>query len=363
MKRQPILADRIAWGSGAVLHALATSRWVDHTVETLQVAKKFVFDTQATQYLAQMVRENPRIIADAQDFAIQPFDKMWVEMPFETYFEVLTNKPSTGSDAVIGYLFEGPVVKVCVAGTADEKERVSLLPFEYVLHRPMRAREEIELAERLGMSRLMLDLWFWGSTAEAFTGKNVLRPDEDLSEQRKEWDKAGLRALRANHTVRVPQLIVEPPVENWASLAEGSAGDLRTIIGLLLFLNRTHDLQVKDDVRSGQGMHGNKLRPFVAHSVIRLRLDPTPRLRKLSAGAGIRHRLHDVRGHFCHDKQARAGCAHGEERQGDFGEFWEEYKPLHWRCSRCAGLRWWRKEHSRGHLEEGMVIQQYEVTR
>jgi hypothetical protein len=74
------------------------------------------------------------------------------------------------------------------------------------------------------------------------------------------------------------------------------------------------------------------------------------------AHSGITKRLHDVRGHFCHDKRARQT---GEQW---CGHDWVEYEPLRWKCERCGGKRWWRNEHQRGDVEKGRsFIQTYEV--
>jgi hypothetical protein len=54
---------------------------------------------------------------------------------------------------------------------------------------------------------------------------------------------------------------------------------------------------------------------------------------------------------------------HGEQLKGDFGEWWIEYEPLRWRCERCGGHRWWRREHSRGTPEVGVVTSEYAVSR
>lgn len=187
--------------------------------------------------------------------------------------------------------------------------------------------------------------------------------------QAHEWDRAGLRALRANHTVRIaPTVPGRTTVYDLAndprsSLINGSGGDLRNIVALLLFLNRTANIQVQSEMPHGEGFISGKLKPLLSHRVIKIKLDPQPRFMRLCAGLGVKRRLHDVRGCFCHDKVAREGCPHGEEHEGDFGDWWEEYEPLRWRCTHCGGKRWWRHEHKRGHGQLGETIQRYEVTK
>lgn len=370
MKREPILADALL-AQGVTGPLLATKKWTAQGLDTLRGCKKFVFDTQAAIWFAQTLRDNPRLIADAQDFAIPPFKQMWVEIPWHAFWSTMTGGiPDPTADKLVGYLYDGPLVRVVAGGKPDSHP--AFLPLEYVLHHPMSDEEQLRLAEQMGVSRLMINMWFWGESAEFFTGKKVV---DENDESLQEWDKAGLRALRDHHSLRFAPLesrFQGHEKEVYQTFIDGSGGDLRNIVSLLLFMNRTRDLHTIRDFAASQGFIGNKLRPWVSHSVISLKLDPAPMLRMLSAGEGIRRRLHDVRGHFCHNKVARGemlgkhgkyGCMHGEMHGGDFGEWWEEYEPLKWECKVCGGHRWWRNEHKRGHMEEGVVVQQYAVTR
>lgn len=377
-RREPLLADLLL---AADRRRMSTAGyWHQRALDTLTLSKKFVLDSQAASYLAQMLREDPRVVADAQDFAVPPFTKMWVEMPFAPFYAGVTGKQTDlFGDRTIGYLFDGPVVKVASHGWSKDSNEwaVGLLPVEYILHRPMSHNEELDLASKVGSSRMGLDLWFWGETASTFTnGENEIphvyleKNGELLNTEanRLGWDKEGLRALRTNHTARLAPMRDKISEQHWLEVMHGSAGDLRNIVALLLFLNRTSDIQTIREVPHGSFMRERQPRPMLAHRVISLKLDPMPRLRTLSAGEGLRRRLHDVKGHYCHDRKARAGCIHGAElragdRFGDFGEWWVEFKPLHWRCNVCNGERWWRKEHERGSREEGLVAAEYAVTR
>ena len=360
MKRRPTLADLVLAQSPLGSSLIAAS-WRNQALDWLRVSKRFVLDESAAVYLGRMVRESPRVIADAQDFAIPPYSQMWVEIPYRSYFSEVTADGGRGllnpeeaiADQRLGYLFNGPSVRVFAE---DNSGSVGVLPVQYALHHPLSVEEQIELAESLGISRVGLDLWFWGSSARHYRGALCDNADDDAHE----WDRAGMRALRDNHGAKLAPLLTT--WSNMKNIAQSSAGDLRTIVALLLFLNRTADITIADEVPRAEGFISRKLRPFLSHRVIKLKLDPMPRLRRLSAGLGIKRRLHDVRGHFCHDRRSREGCPHGEEHAGDFGEWWEEYDVLRWRCTTCGGKRWWRHEHKRGEPKIGEVAQTYEVT-
>ena len=84
-------------------------------------------------------------------------------------------------------------------------------------------------------------------------------------------------------------------------------GELRTIIALLLLLNRpslTHYVARSEPTR---GWIGNKVRPYMAHTVVTIPLDPIPALRQVGTDnddPNLRRR-HRVRGHFVHDRNTR----------------------------------------------------------
>lgn len=362
MKREPTLADRIL-GSDIDIHMIA-GKYHQSRLDSLRMAKRFVLDTAAVRYMAKMLLTSPRIVADAGDYAIPAFDRMWVEFPARPFFEALGYATDDTSDTQIGYLYHGPLVN----SFAATDEGIPLMsPVEYLLHHPMTMEQELAIAESLGTSRVGLDFWFWGDSARAFTGGR-----REVNTEIDTWDTEGMRVLRDSHTARLcpfhPDFLEarrkhneKPPI--LSSLIQGSGGDLRNAVALLLFLNRTADIQYQVDVPMGRGIFRRRVRPLLPYRTVTLKLDPGPRLVKLSAGLGIKRRLHDVRGHFCHDQVARAGCPHGQEYQGDWGEWWVETDVLSWTCQRCHGKRWWRKEHKRGDSKLGEVGHEYQVTR
>ena len=363
--RQPTLADMVL--AMDPKYSAIDQKWCHKSLDQLRTAHKFVLDTQAATYLGEMIHDHPRIIADAQDFAIRPFDLMWVEMPFPPFYYAVSNQRTdpTG-DQTVGYLFVGPTVKVASLSYSTAHGRfVSWFnPIEYVLHRPMSLEEEVRLSTTMKTSRLGLDLWFWGETADNFIPKNCVNGRLVMELESEEWDKVGLRSLRANHTVQIAPTRHPGNSPNPEVTMNGSGGELRNIIAILLFLNRTADVQYVRDVGIGQTIINRKPKPMLPHKVITLKLNPLPRLATLVAGSGIRRRLHDVRGHYCHDKRARAGCQHGTQTFGDWGEWWVEYEPLRWECSECKGHRWWRHEHHRGNSDNGVIKEQvYAVTK
>jgi hypothetical protein len=340
IKREPLLCDKIL---NSKPFSILPKPFVHSTLQGIRLAKRFVLSHDAAHMVAEMVRDMPRVIADAQDFAIPPFDLMWIEFPFRDFWETVTGRSADhDADTRIGYLINGTTVRECMCadGLGADGELAGIMPMEYHLHHPLTAEQEIEFCRRVQVSRITLDNLFWGEQANAF---------------RDDPNKEALRSLRNNHgfTMHSVHALSDPDLFDMVVMRSG--GTLRNLIAILLFLNRTRDLLVTSQVPHQQAMIGLKPGVLLRHSLITLRLNPTPRLLTLVPGQGVWRRLHDVRGHFCHDKRARAAghdwCAHD----------WEETDPLHWQCTKCHGKRWWRHEHKRGHEDKGLVTSEYSV--
>jgi hypothetical protein len=345
-KRTPTLADRLL----AINDYIVVPRRIQEaTQQSLMLAKKFVLSDEATRHMAEIVKGVPRIIADAQDFAIPPFTRMWVEFPINVFNEAVGARTTSeylgekNQDTLVGYLINGPSVRVG-AWSQGLGKTAGFSTFEYMLNHPYKdIQEELRVCKQLGISRGTLDAMFWGSAANTFLA---------------EGDRESLRALRENHSIWPLPLKDEitrekDPADIYAHLLNMAAGELRNIITILLFLNRTQDIQKHFPVPTEQGWVGNKRRAMLSHSVITIDVNPKPRFLEMVAGEGVWRRLHDVRGHFCHNKVAReSGCMHS---------VWEETDHLQWKCPTCQGLRWWRKEHRRGHEDKGTVTSEYNV--
>jgi hypothetical protein len=215
-----------------------------------------------------------------------------------------------------------------------------MMPLSYTLNQPMTIEQELNICQRARTSRLGIDILFWGSSYEK------LSPSER-------------HALRANHGF-----------EHWYAkdvddiitpMFFSAAGDLRNIIALTLFLNRTNEVRFDEQIGPAQGFVHAKVTTLTRHSVVRLKLDPKPLFKKLYGHGGVWRREHDCRGHFCHDKTAR-NSACNTILLGPTHD-WHEYGVNQWRCMTCGGLKWWRKAHRRGHKEKGTVQTEYRVTK
>ena len=348
-----------------------------------------MLDDDATRYAGELVRQAPRVIADAQDFAIPPFERTYIEFNFRTWFRAITGRdPDADGDDRVAYL----IVKNRIRMLSYRKGMpIGIYPMEYELWNPFTLAEELALAQKLQTSRMAFDVFFWGESALQFMsgkwdqvhnhhfdvdGVEPFVPEiRDISggtqgipipgaekihsvsadaetAAAKVWDREGLRAIRANHRFTFYDPRMATP-QMWRVLVGGACGELRNVIAMLLFLNRTKKLHYEREEPTVTRMWKTRPIPLLKHRTITLHVNPVPRLVKLAAGEGIRRRLHDVRGHFCHNEVARSNaCEH----------VWAESREDHlqWRCE-CGGLRWWKREHQRGHADKGIVTADYKV--
>jgi hypothetical protein len=299
-----------------------------------------------------MMWNHPEAIARDIDFAIPPFPQMYIEYPFPEFYETLTPDsikvkdplPLEDQDLDVGYFYDGPRVYVMsrTMGGVNNSHGM-LLPLRFRLNQCFSFAEEQQLARSLARTRLDVDNFLWGSCYYRLMEKG---------------DHAAIRALRERHSCEVwwgKDDIMEPQ-HILAHLLRTNAGDLRSIVAFLLFLNRTRELQIVDEIPPAPGWVRAKPRTLVRHNVIRIKLDPGPMLQRVFKGraAGGWKREHDVRGHFCADR-----TYHNAHHDHDM----RELDHHHWKCFICGGTKWWRKAHHRGSAKAGQVLTAYEVAK
>ena len=389
LKRKPLLVDEFLAAPLLKVLDKQERRTMDAVREHLREAKKFVLDEKAAVYAAEFIRDHPEAIAYDQEFAIPPFPRMYIEFPYPNFYEKLggiqVHDPIMG-DTEVGYFIDGPNVYVLTrlrGGWHDNEIKAvgavgMVMPVRYRLNRPFTMQEEQEACAKMKVSRLGLDVLYWGtSLALNWHGKNITSDLNDpaarsrvLDELSKAPDTDAVRTppesrlLRANHSFEV--WYGKQTESALGGLLKASAGDLRNIIALLLFMNRTADVRFDDEIPPHRGWIGPKPAVFTKHNVVRFKLDPKPSLIKVYGGKGAWRRRHAVKGHFCHDKKARANNHHIIPHPYDgitHQPQWTEYDVNRWRCLVCGGKRWHRNACSRGSKDKGQVVKTYEVTK
>jgi len=365
-RRRPTLADRfLAAKPSPICHP----RVNDQIWRGVMHAEKFRFGAEAARRVARVVMEVPDLLVREHRFARAPYDLTWIEFPALEYWTEFRNanpeaydaagkwgSPDT-ADTEVGFLIDHGRINVISRNRLGADPLLTLL--QYRLHTEWPIEDQLEFCRRAGASRVGVDVFLWGSTWEH------LNSDE----------RRALRAYNVAEFVPVSAPFRDKLMADggmgWC--AKGAVGELRTVIAMLLMLNRPSMTEYKHRAPNSRGFIGNKLRPFMSYTTVDVSMDASPRMRLIGSvndDAGLRRR-HPVRGHYCHDQTARdymriAGCVHDwRDCHADWTP-WQDAPPDdvdHWRCAVCEGKRWWRRDHERGTTEQGLVVHDgYEVT-
>lgn len=373
-KRHPLLADKFLARRFAEHERFVHPKAIEQMQRATRNARRFVFDEDAARKIARVVIDIPELLMREHQFARAPFDTTWIEFPSSAYWRVLYDQnpdvyEANGpygrlgtSDLTVGYLIDDHKINTIAGGTVDDPDSpCHVTPLQYRLHTEWPVEDQLEFTRLAGCSRLGLDALMWGSTFGAIPS----------DERKKLRYSTVIEPVPFNPNNRAAQAFTRDG--GLASSCDGSVGDVRTIIAILLMLNRPSLTRYKRTLPNGRGWLRNRVIPFLSHTTVTIDLDPVPTLRLLGTplGEAVMRRRHEVKGHYCHDKTARdysriAGCIH-EWHAAD-----EEWTPLaspsaldadHWICRVCEGKRWWRDEHMRGTAERGFVVKDgYEVT-
>ena len=368
IKRKPTLADRV------IGHKTSTSdvpkfmrqsvRFDPEKMRTrVTLAKRFVLDKAASRILGEICRDAPEAIAYAQEFAIPPFPLMWVELDARELFTVVARDDIAAglgdpldpdADATLGFLYDGPTVYSVVC-TDNIKSGIGIMPYVYRLNQPADPEFEGATAAMMGLSRIGLDAFYWGSALPSLQAH----------------DPSMIRALRASHTIDLGvkdwRKVLEDPGQlaalrkATATFVDGAGGDLRNVIAILLLLNRTSDYTYVDVPIEKGHMIGRTPRALTSYRSIKIHLSPVKKIIRQGKRQGAAwKRRHDVRGHFCRNKLARLAEQSFGVCKGVTHD-WNEIDVNQWGCLKCGGLKWWKVPHERGHFM-GAVDAKYEVT-
>ena len=375
-RRQPTLADRFVSKRYAAHDRYIHRDVLDHLQRRTRAAHKFVLDDKATERIGNVVRDIPDLLIREYDFARAPFDLTWVEFKHPVFWRACGNSPDDedpiDGDLMVGYLLDGNIASIVTGGTVGSPLAGA---FPSILHFALNTQwdelthsgynDSSHVAEVVnGGGDLGLDRFLWGSTL-------------------KHMDQATRDRLRERNTVSIYRA---PPgvwseEERFAELLkhtiQGSIGELRNIIAIMLMLNRP-SLTRYSNVQPGKGFSKGKLIPYMAHTTVTIDMDAVPTMRLLGTpeGEGVPRRRHEVRGHYCQNREARdylriAGCIHDWQTCHDDWEVWlnapigmpgEPGVPRNWVCNTCGGKRWWKHEHERGDASLGFVTHDYQVT-
>ncbi len=347
----PTLADEMLFHSPTSLQILDT-RNLHRATSLLRSAQRFVLTEEAAIKVAKAIHDYPEMLVDHGVFARTPFDTCWIEFPSHQFHEMIVpGSSSPDSDTRVGYLFHNESVYVA-AENADGAQEASWMPLVYHMHKPLSLEQEQALANRLNITRMQLDNFYWGGTMSQNLSRDYLR------------------ALRAQHGVSIRVNELYEGLFTGQDWLKTCAGEMRNIIGLLLMMNQPNILRMDSVKARRRPMSSKGPLALMSHSIITINLDgrskPSRILRK-PEGTHASPRWHNVIDHWCNDKVSRTtGYSIDDPRTytehallGHAHE-WEQAEDgsLRFTCKLCGGRRWRRKyKEGRGDKSRGMVSQ------
>ena len=364
----------------AALEGTPTAAGYRSVQRKVKDARRFVFDDDAMRRIAHVCKTIPEFLLENSQFARSPFDDapVWIEHEVAAYYEAMVGRaPDDLADKAAGFLIDGGTVYVVASGGGRP---AALMPFTYELNTPWPVQDQIDFAEMCQTSRMQLDNFMWGSILSTYSTGNAGR---DMDFRRGLRDRHSCRMVPwHNHVTddllgegRGPKTRERLRTDGirfvMSQLVTLGAGDMRTIVALLLFLNRPKITRFRYDIPGRRGFVGNKLRPFLSHRVVTVDLDGVNVVNQLhhdSLPDSAARRRHEVRGHWAHDEVKRRGDAmpgHVHDWRPDLDYLNPDGSPddRHWQCAHCSGSRWWRRDHVRGSAAVGFVQHDnYEVT-
>lgn len=301
-------------------------------------ARRFKITDRASERIREAMASAPELIAENGEFAIPPFDPMWVEFNSRVLLhheklsgDAMQDDPT--SDVNIGYLFDGNEVTVYCEGESLEPIP---LPIKYRLNTFMTIKEQQRIAEWFGTSRIGIDPFLWGH------------------EMHKSLEDSHRHMLRRQHSMEIGGALLDMNENERHGVYVGSAGEIRNIIAILLMINQPAKIIQTREVPRQRGLVKGKSIAYYGYSEIDIDLDRRRRISILTkprrGQANWQLRWHEVRGHFVHNHAKQANHAHD----------WEEDTPRKWKCqiAGCKATRTWREyPEGKGTAEKGFVRQ------
>ena len=372
-KRQPILADRFLATPRDANAPLVHPKALDQMRSGIMKAERFVLDVEASERIAQVVMDVPDLLVREHRFARAPYDVTWIEYDAFAYWMTFRNAdpkrydangeygdPET-ADKLVGFLIDHGRINVVSVG--KEANSIAMVtPLQYRLHTEWPVADQLEFARRSGCSRLGIDAFLWGSSMDNMPS--------DQWRLLRDYNAVEFVPTNPKYDMLVERMMKDAGMVN---SVRGAVGELRTIIAILLMLNRPSLMRYRNSVPSHRQWLKGKFRPFMSHTTVTVSLDAVAGLRLVGTSnddPALRRR-HRVRGHYCHDQTARdymriAGCIHDWQDMDADWHPWPDAPPDevdHWLCGSCGGKRWWRDAHHRGTAQVGFVAHDgYEVT-
>jgi hypothetical protein len=313
----------------------------------LRRAHRFIFDSSASAFMGELVRHIGLLILGEHEWARAPFPETWIEYDHRAFWKAIGGT-SEGGDKYQGMLISPSSLGTTVIRSLGDEGVVALGPFMIVLHSPVSAEEELEMAQKFGQSRLSYRRYLVGGTEDSPLATAVM-----------------------SEVCRSHKVIITPHVEE-AFLKYPQGYDLKkrreifenhqmmlmmTLLPLLL-LTRPHGSIILQDIGHERKIIKGKRVILQAHTKVTMRVEHENPVKRYASylATGLHRPRHEVRGHWCQNRKLRPHrlCE---------GHQWEPLDKDHFYCLKCGAKRWWKIPHERGREELGRKTTEYKVKR
>jgi hypothetical protein len=117
-KRNPTLADTFAYNRNPMMGEIIGKKATQTFQARTRAAHRFVFDDEASERVAKVVRDIPELILRESQFARAPFDLTWIEYQAMPYWSILgdQHQAENDHDTRVGFLIDHNRVNVIAEG-------------------------------------------------------------------------------------------------------------------------------------------------------------------------------------------------------------------------------------------------------
>ena len=311
----------------------------------LPSTKQYIFDENASRYMADFVKENGDIIINNEQFAIPHFENVYYELNIEAFLSTLDRPISSyvdeknwksvavvrdeNKDSSVGFLISNNVIYL-IAKSIGKNAKPTLLHYGYSIGRSPLYKPIIQPL----LSRRQKAAFFLGSTMELATVSQF----QEIAEK--------YEILNLTSEIDDDMLL--------QTILGNATGDIRNLIMMILFLYQSKDVVTVNDIAPSRGFMKGKAMAYMAYGSVKINLRNNTEIRKkfiFPSGTHASPRRHFVNPYY-RTVPKNNGCDH---------EF-EIVEENRWVCKKCKAKRALIKQYERGNATIGYKLKNYEVT-
>lgn len=312
--------------------------------------KRCVFSPKASLLLGELAFESPDIIVDNRQFAIPPFDNMYVELDYSAMIQDEEYKIASQAvgesvtKALIGYLILGGT-DVYVMGSYEDVfggSHFGIMPVKYTINhtdtpkdffssihpiRPFTADDDFTVLSEFYPNLIPQELMKLLLLTGAVTNHRAVIKNH--------------RSILNTYGVHLNSLAISDDV---SSALEFSQGQLFWLLGAILLMHQRPLVNYVDVPATSRIIKG-KRKAYASYKIIEIDLGKVKTIRRAFQSTPHGSPIgYEIPNHYRHRHGLEHGCGHEWSSRDEKG---------HWHCLRCGRLRYMVKEHAAGDSSRG----------